>query len=1038
MERIRRFIRELSERQWIEQMGLRDWTITRSTYKTPGLYEDMAPYPEGDKLDRFPSRQGTTYFFRKQLELPVAWSNETVGLIFESGGEGLLRINGRSHQGLDRNHKFVTLDPARMGTTMELEIELFDPIPEPVDPLNQQAVIQPPITSIRSMVVRVNKPVQSLLYTVMIVRDSMVLLPEEDFRRTRLMQALYRAMDRFVAMNEAAIRIGQEVEKLEEDLVREVREIGGNAEGTEHMVGQSHIDIAWLWPVRETVRKTSRTFSTMDALMEEYPEFKYAQSQPLLFQFLKDNDPELFERVKARIAEGRWELVGGMWVEPDLNIPSGESLMRQMLYGQRFYQEEFGKTSDIEWLPDTFGYCASLPQILKHGGIRYFMTTKLGWNDTNVFPYDLFHWVGIDGTPMLSYLNHGVNENTLPKDIHDHWQSYRQKDVHQEQMLLYGHGDGGGGVTREMLEYIDRSELMIGQPSSRYSTAADFFRNIDEKAPKLPTWRGDLYLELHRGTYTTHGRNKRHNRRAEMLYREAELWNALAEPVMEAGQLDRIKEKLHDGWKLILLNQFHDIIPGSAITESYVTSEKEYGEVFEKGNSSLEQGISILAAQVNTEGDGMPYLVFNSLGWSRDAVISIDCDAQPDKHAVYDAEGTRLESDASTDEAGRACIIVRVPEIPAFGCKTIWVRSIETPVEHTTTTSDSKMPGSSWETAYYKIQFNDRGEIVSLYDKEADREVVKHGEQANRFHFFHDRPTLWDAWDIDTRYEEQVAGEAELLEKRVVLSGKVKDVIRFRWRLNQSEITQDMILYHQDRRIDFETHVSWNESHKLLKVGFPIDVIAEKATYEIPFGTIERPTHRNTSWEQAQYEVCGHRFADVSEFGYGVSLLNDCKYGYDVQGSTIRLSLLRAPKWPDITADLGEHQFTYSLYPHKGDWREAHTFRKAAELNYEIPVHAAEPKQGLLPSTHSWIPFESKHVVLDTVKLAEDGSGVILRWYEASGGRESITLRWPHSCVKVYQSNALEEEGEILPHEDGVITLSLAPYEIQTVKLVYS
>lgn len=1038
MERINRFIRELSEHQWLEQMELRDWDITRSTYMTPGHYENTIPYPEGKGLDRFPSNQGTTYFFRMALELPKSWLDGQIGLLFKSGGEGLLRVNGHSYQGLDRNHTFVFLDPKRTGQQMDLEIELYDPIPEPVDPLNQQAVIQPPITSITSQLVCVNRPVQSLMFTVTVIRDSMILLPQQDFRRIRMMESLYRAMDRYVAMDEETIRTGHKVSELEQDLITEIGVIGGNAEGTEHMVGQSHIDIAWLWPVRETVRKTSRTFSTVDALMEEYPEYKYAQSQPLLFQFLKDNDPELYERVKRRIAEGRWELVGGMWVEPDLNIPSGESLIRQMLYGQRFYKQEFGKISNIEWLPDTFGYCASLPQILKHGGIQYFMTTKLGWNDTNVFPYDLFHWVGIDGTSMLSYLNHGVNENTLPKDIHDHWQSYRQKDVHPEQMLLYGHGDGGGGVTREMLEYIDRSELMVGQPESRYSTATDFFSNITEKSPKVPSWRGDLYLELHRGTYTTHARNKRHNRRAEMLYREAELWNTLALPGMDSKQCDDIMGELHEGWKLILLNQFHDIIPGSAITESYQTSEQEYIEVFEKGNKALNQGLRALAAQVNTEGEGTPYIIFNSLGWIRDAVISLPCEPDGIPQAIYDTAGNKLEWDILSDDQGLNSLSIRVPKIPALGYKTIWIQAGQ----------HADQPGISrykqldlqkgWETDYYKLTFNDRGEITSLFDKKAGREAIKSGERANRFHFFHDRPVLWDAWDIDIRYEEQEAGEAELLEKQVILTGNVKDVLRFRWRLNQSEITQDLILYHFDPRIDFKTKVSWHEDHKLLKVGFPIDVVADKATYEIPFGTIERPTHRNTRWEQAQYEVCGHRFVDVSEYGYGISLLNDCKYGYDVQGSTIRLSLLRAPKWPDITADQGEHEFTYSLYPHLGDWRQGDTIREAAELNYEAAVYAAQTNKGSLPSAHSWISFQSQSVVLDTVKPAEDGDGVVLRWYESSGGRDTITLTWPYPVKQVFLSNALEEELELLPSSEGEITLSFTPYEIKTVKLIYS
>lgn len=1034
MERIRRFIRELSERQWLEQMELRSWDITRAYYKVPGQYEDQKAYPEGEGLDRFPSKQGTTYFFRTRLEVPASWQKEPYGLVFESGGEGLLRVNGHSYQGLDRNHTYVTLDPSRIGAQPDLEIELFDPVPEPVDPLNQQAVIQPPITSIHSLLVRPNEPVRSLMYTVTIVRDSAVLLPESDFRRVRLLEAIYRAMDQFVGLTEEAVKQGNGIYSIEERLIHEVREIGGNAEGLEHMVGQSHIDIAWLWPVRETVRKTSRTFSTVDALMNEYPDYIYSQSQPLLYAFLKEHDPELYERVKKRIAEGRWELVGGMWVEPDLNIPSGESLIRQMLYGQRFYMEEFGKTSQIEWLPDTFGYCASLPQILKHGNVEYFMTTKLGWNDTNVFPYDLFHWVGIDGTAIMSYLNHGVNEHTLPKDIHDHWQSYREKAAHPEHMLLYGHGDGGGGVTREMLEYVDRSELMVGQPKNGYSTAGAFFAGIEKAQPDLPKWHGDLYLELHRGTYTTHGRNKRNNRKAEVLYREAELWNTLALSNMDTQQEAEVRSSLHDGWKLILLNQFHDIIPGSAITESYVTSDEEYVRVFELGRAGLDQGVAALTKEINTQGPegSVPYVVFNSLGWNRSAVIQLQMHDGFDRY-VIDEEGQRLRMDREDSQ-----VSILVTDIPAFGHKTIWLvpeNARETNVREMTSIAGQKNFTDTWETAYYHVQFNDRGEISRLWDKTAEREILKPGERGNQFQFFHDRPTLWDAWDIDSRYEAQVAGEAELVEKKLVLAGTTKDVLRFRWKIHQSEITQDVIFYHDNRRIDFKTHVSWNEDHKLLKVGFPIDVVTSKATYEIPFGALERPTHRNTSWEQAQYEVCGHRFADVAEYGYGVSLLNDCKYGYDVQGSTIRLSLLRAPRWPDRTADLGEHHFTYSLYPHEGDWRSAHTVRQAAELNHEVPVQQVDQNEGVRPATGAWIEFDGSHVILDTVKPAEGGHGTVLRFYESSGIRERVTLQWPHAFEQAYHSNALEEAGEPLASTNGQITLSFKPYEIKTVLL---
>ncbi|MDO7908175.1 alpha-mannosidase [Paenibacillus sp. JX-17] len=1049
MERIRRLIRELSECQWLEQQELSSWSITRSDYILPGQYEGLAPYTEGAGLSSFPSRQGTTYFFRTTIQLEGSWLEGSFGLVFDSGGEGLLRVNGRSYQGLDRNHTYVTLDPSVIGAVPELEIELFDPIPEPVDPLNQQAVIQPPITSIVSQLVRPNEAVRSLMYTVTVVRDSLQLLPAEDFRRVRLMEALYRVMDRFVNLAEAEIRAGVELGRIEADLKADVQKVGGNAEGLEHMVGQSHIDIAWLWPVRETVRKTSRTFSTVDRLMDEYPDYRYAQSQPLLFAFLKEHDPELYERVKQRVAEGRWELVGGMWVEPDLNIPSGESLMRQMLYGQRFYLQEFGKTSSIEWLPDTFGYCASLPQILQHGGIEYFMTTKLGWNDTNVFPYDLFQWVGIDGTAMLSYLNHGVNEHTLPKDIHEHWQSYREKAIHPEQMLLYGHGDGGGGVTREMLEYIDRSELMTGQPASRYSTAAEFFAGISAAAPQLPAWHGDLYLELHRGTYTTHARNKRSNRQAEVLYREAELWQVLAGPELAAQEQQSAREALHEGWKLILLNQFHDIIPGSAIPESYVTSEKEYRQVVQLGQQALAPAVESLVRRIQTDGPqtGIPHIIFNSLGWTRSVVHSLE-GSFASGLTVRDEDGIPMEVDVEPDGAS-----IYVPDVPAFGYKTVWLTPgvriegtqdamkqdvlREGGPDQDISSNSSPQPvfDGQWETPFYRVSFNTSGEMTSLYDKSARREVIPSGERANHLQLFHDRPTLWDAWDIDPRYEEQPAGEAELLEQQVVLAGKTKDVLRFRWRIHESEITQDIVFYHHSRRIDFISHVSWKETHKLLKVAFPIDVVTDRAVYEIPFGTLERPTHRNTSWEQAQYEVCGHRFADVSEHGYGASLLNDCKYGYDIQGSVIRLSLLRAPRWPDNTADQGEHQFTYSLYPHEGDWRSAHTLRHAAELNHGIQFVEALRAPGSLPHTGSLIQLDSQHVVLDTVKPAEDGGGIVLRLYESAGGRETVAIHWPFPIESAHLSDALEVPGEPVDHQDGVFELNFKPYEIKTILL---
>jgi alpha-mannosidase len=1061
MERIKRLIRDLSTHQWQEQLPLTDWSVEKTIYGLPGQYVAQGELESGTDYAKFPGIMGVTFFFRRELEIPEAWTGGRIGLSFQSIGEGLLRVNGRSQHGVDRNHDYVTLDTAKLGRNLKLEIELFDAVPEPVDTLNYQATQHPVITSIASSLVLVNEAAQSLLYTVTVLRDSAQMLAASDLRRVRLIEALHETMDAFYADPSRVDHDAAWTKSLEAELVRKAEAQGGNAPGVMHMVGQSHIDVAWLWPVRETVRKTSRTFSTVDALMEEYPDFRYAQSQPQLYAFLKENDPELYGRIKQRVAEGKWELVGGMWVEPDLNIPGGESLMRQMLYGQRFYQEEFGLKSTIEWLPDTFGYCASLPQILKHGGIEYFMTSKLNWNDTNHFPYDLFHWVGIDGTAILSFLNHGLNEHTKPKDIAEHWDSFRQKNSHSEQMLLYGHGDGGGGVTTEMLAFMDRAHLMTGQPAPKHSTAGEFFREASLSQDKLPSWHGDLYLELHRGTYTTHSRNKRYNRKAEILYRQAELWGSVGYEAMTAEEREAQKRMLHEGWKLILLNQFHDIIPGTAITEAYETSTREYKQVMELGEQGHNLGLTAIAGRINpgvAPVDGAaPYAVFNSLGWSRSNYVTLTGGAELAGAVAYDATGAELSSHLSgpSEEWDNTChtLSVRTPEIPAFGYTTIWVKSAAAGnTAQKTTGSQATTLGDSWETAHYKVRFNERGEIASLFDKAAARELIQSGKAGNRLHYYHDRPTLWDAWDVDDRFDLQPAGDAELLDKQVITSDSAMDILRFHWRLGASHLVQDVIFYANDRRIDFKTRVDWQESHKLLKVGFPLDIIADKATYEIPFGTLTRSTHNNTSWEKAQFEVCGHRFADLSEGGYGVSLLNDCKYGYDIKGSNIRLSLLRSPKWPDDQADLGVHEFTYSLFPHEGDWRQAHTVRKASELNQELTAvslqgsavqeaklaQQAQSNLAALPAEQAFLTLDSRHVVLDTVKPAEDGDGLILRFYESAGGRETITLTNTELApVRACLTDALETEQDDVKLAEGRLSLSFRPYEIKTVKLFF-
>lgn len=1056
MYRIHRFIRNLTERQWAEQKPLTDWELRKVRYILPGQYEPLEGSAETSLLSdmKLDGKHGITYFLKKPITIPAEWEHGTAGLTVSGGGEGLLRVNGASYQGLDRNHNFVPLYLDGVGLTPLLEIELYDPIPEPFDPLNNQETKAQPITQYDITLVRVNKPVQSLLRSVQAVYETMRLLPEgtTDPARQQMLDLLYDAMREGESLTEAEWLSGERLTEIEQALAARVREHfpAGPLQGKMHMVGQSHIDIAWLWPVRETVRKVSRTFSTMTSLMEEYPDFIYSQSQPLLYAWVKERDPALYAKIKRAVAEDRWELVGGMWIEPDLNIPSGESLVRQLLHGQLFYSEEFGKRATIEWLPDTFGYSASLPQLLKLAGMDYFMTTKLNWNDTNKFPHELFRWVGIDGTAIVSYLNHGVNEHTRPKDVKEHWEEYRQKDKLDELMLLYGHGDGGGGVTREMVEFVHRSDLMPGLPVSKFSTAGAFFESVSEVAEELPEWHGDLYLELHRGTLTTHGRNKRYNRKAEVLYRDAEIWSTFARLYAGASEdASTAVKALEKGWKLMLLNQFHDIIPGTAITESYVTSAAEYEEVFAIGKQELGKALHAIAGQVvagvgvSTGAgavDGTPYVVFNSLGWERDETVLIESDSELTGMSAYDEAGNLLASDWIAGADGvQPALAVAVKGIPAFGYKTILLRAFEQRAAGGSVARGQDL--SAWETPHYKLEFNEQGEITRLFDKAAEREVLPEGAKANELQFFHDRPLYWDAWDIDPKYEQHPAGAAELIERKVIVSGDTLDILRFEWRLNNSKITQDLVLYHQEKRIDFKTRVQWHEDHKLLKVAFPVDVLATKATYEIPFGALERSTHRNTSWEQAQYEVCSHRWADVSEGGYGVSLLNDCKYGYDIKDSVLRLSLLRAPKWPDATADQGEHEFTYSLLPHAGDWRAAEVVRRAAELNspavaVAAGASAARAGGGLSSAGQALLQLDSRTVILDTVKQEERGTGTILRFYESTGSRDRVTLRLPASAKRASIVNLLEDELEPCSiGADGTITLSFKPFEIKSIKV---
>ncbi len=1047
MERIRRFIRQMEQHTILESVAIPEWSVRRAIYEKPVAYRDLPSEKDRVKVGDWLIDSGMTAFLEASVTIPEAWYGRTTGLAIRPGAKGvatmheaLLRLDGLPYHGLDRNRSYVPLPASGAEKhAYELRIELYNPIAQVRDGLNGQnepAEYDPaPLYLLQSEAVLMNPAVVSLLFTVKTYFETAALLPEGDVNRARIVEALHRAS---LALGHGRPEDWQDeasVAAVERTLKEDLRSVQGFTQGALTLVGQSHIDLAWLWPGRESVRKVSRTFSTMSTLLDEFPDFTYAQSQPQAYAYAKEFYPELYERVKAHVATGRWELVGGMWVEPDLNMPSGESLVRQLIYGMKFYDEEFGRRPRIEWLPDTFGYCASLPQLLRKAGLDYFMTTKMNWNDTNEFPYDLFHWTGIDGTSVLSYVCHGINEYTHPKEIRTHWDHHMKKSAHPEQMLLYGHGDGGGGVTREMIEYASRSSDLPGLPAARFGKAHEFFDAVAAANTNLPRWHGDMYLELHRGTYTTHAFNKRSNRKAEVLYRDAEIWGTFAW-AGDASAAERW-EQLERGRKKLLYNQFHDIIPGTSIPEAYVESRDDYRFIFENGAAVRDAALAALADTIDTRGEGTPVVLFNSLSWDREDPVLLEGDLEWSRLGVYDEQGNRVAADVARGADGRSGLVVQIT-VPQMGYRTVWLREEALPGETASSQPSSAVFDGTWDTPFYLAVWNDRGELTKLYDKVAQRDVLAPGAVGNQWQLFHDRPLEWDAWDIDPQFERQPAEVPVLVSAEAVHAGEVQDTIRMKWTLGGSTIEQDIVFYRRHRRIDFVTHVEWQETHKLLKVAFPVNVLSSKATYEIPFGAVERTTANNTSWDRAQFEVCGHRWADLSESGYGVALLNDCKYGYDVKGGTMRLSLLRAPTWPDPTADRGSHAFTYSLYPHEGDWVAGEAVKRGFELNHPAAARFAIASEGALTSSGSFVTLTARRAVLDTVKPAEDGDGVVLRLYESTGGREAMTIRFDPAVQAMRaatETNLLEEPVRKLDVDAGALRLDVAPYEVKTVRV---
>lgn len=803
-------------------------------------------------------------------------------------------------------------------------------------------------------------------------------------------------------------------------------------------VGNSHIDLAWLWPWTETVEIVRDTFSTVLQLMHEFPDFTFTHGAAQTYAWMEEKYPKLFEQIRQRVREGRWEVVGGVWVESDMNLPHGESLVRQFLHGTRYFKEKFGVDIRVGWNPDAFGYNWQLPQILKKSGMDFFVTQKLFWNEVTRFPYRLFWWEAPDGSRVLTYFPNHYGNPIEPVSMAKDLAEYTAATGHREYMHLYGVGDHGGGPTRSMLETAARWRSTDAlYPRLFFGTVHEFFERTMAEVSRLnpPVWRDELYLETHRGTYTSQAATKRNNRQSEVLLLNAEKFASLARLFGRPYP----QNALDAAWKKVLFNQFHDILPGSSIAAVYRDADRDYADVRRIGREVMNEALKELADRINTRGPGLPLIVFNPLSWARTDVVEATL-TFPDPVSdveVRDPQGRRLIAEviARDSETNRATVRFIAEDVPPLGYTVFRVVPV---ARRSPVPSSLSVTGLTMENEFLRVTVDARsGCLTSLYDKTARREVLDESRCGNLLQTFYDKPSVYDAWNIDANFEEKMWELRQAEEVKVLETGPTRAVIRVVKRFQRSTFIQDLILYPKIPRLECHMEVDWREKHILLKVAFPVAVRSPKATFEIPFGAIPRPTTRRTPEEQAKFEVPALFWADLSDGTYGVSLLNDSKYGYDVRDNVLRLTLLRSPAYPDPHADEGRHRFTYAIYPHAGDWVQAGTVQRGYELNYPLIPHPTNGHSGSLPPAHSFLRVEPNTVVLTALKKAEDSDAWILRFYEFAGKPTDVKIRLPKPPRAASEVNLIEREiGPVVVNGQEVI-ISTKPYEIKTVRIEF-
>lgn len=954
-------------------------------------------------------------WFKGHITLPEAAENRMIVIQPDIGAESAVYINGEHAGAIDEFHKTIILaENAKPGDSYEIMLEGYAGHGPrvchagPVEP-GRETVPEPP--AFQAVVKRStfgiwHEEIYQLYIDIETLYEIRNNIDKDSLRVAEIDEALRKftlTVDFELPFDEFLITVKQ----CRKDLKPLLSCVNGSTVPEMFMFGHSHIDCAWLWPLAETEKKCVRTFSTQLSLMDQYPEYKYLQSQAYLYRVIKGKYPALYEKIKTHVKKGQFIPDGAMWVEPDTIISGGESLIRQFIHGKRFFYEEFGVDSRLCWLPDVFGYSGALPQIMKGCEVDYFSTQKIFWtyNSEATFPYHTFWWEGIDGTRILAHIHNDYNSRTNPGEIIRRWNDRVQKDGISTRLFPFGYGDGGGGPTRDHLEYIRRCKNLEGVPKCRICAPVDFFTDLEKRGIPDVHYVGELYFQAHRGTYTSQARTKKGNRKCEFLLREAEIWGTLANTICgyPFGHMT-----LDEEWKTVLLNQFHDILPGSSIKRVYEEADKDYRRVLENTGRIISDAVKAFAEKSES------VTVFNSLSWDSKKLVEIPFSTE----FCRDEDGNLLPVQATS--MGNYVEV----DVPAMGYNTMY------PSCETADCSDVvRATDRSLENECIRVVFNDNGEITSIYNKESNRELAS--DKCNVFRMYKDVPNLFDAWDIDSNYSQLPVPLNGRCEMKVIAQGPLFAAIKVKKRLNNSVLEQEIILRRGSRQIDFKTKIDWQESHKLLKVCFPVNIHANEAVCEIQFGHIRRPNHYSTEFDQARFEVCHHKWVALCEENHGVAVLNDCKYGVNVFSNSINLTLLKSALAPDMTADRGMHEFTYSLYIWEGSFSDSWVVKKGYELN--CPVVTTRGSAGKA----SFLSVDQPNIVIETVKPAEDGSGdIIVRLYESMHMSNICTLSTAFPVSKAYQTNMLEKNQDSLCINSNRIELKFRPFEIKTIRLV--